>query len=108
MKAEAWGKTSDRARNTFVLVSAIEDGKTGDDLPEFEDHELLSISSEIECLEKLIKELSSPRKIIDLAGRTMVEKKADMKNKRGIPSPNLADAAIIALYSEESYVGFFD
>ncbi|MNH42424.1 hypothetical protein D3C79_1041200 [compost metagenome] len=56
----------------------------------------------------MIKELSSPRKIIDLAGRTMVEKKADMKNKRGIPSPNLADAAIIALYSEESYVGFFD
>lgn len=106
LKAAAWGTLSDRARNTFVLRTAIEAGKTGDDLPNFSDGELLSISSEIGCLEKLITELSSPRKVIDLAGRTMVEKKSDMA-KRGIPSPNLADATVIALWHAPESIGFF-
>ena len=105
LKAEAWGKLSDRARNTFVLVSAVERGD--EDLPNFSDDELLSINGEINHLEKLIAELASPRKIIDLAGRVMCEKKSDMK-KRGIASPNLADAAIIALYRKNSSIGFFD
>lgn len=106
-KAEAWGKTADRARNTFVLITAIESGKEGDDLPVFDDSELLSINGEIDCLEKLILELAGPRKIVDLSGKVMVEKKSDMR-KRGLKSPNLADAAIIALYREDSYAGFFD
>jgi len=104
-KAEAWGKLADRARNTFVLRRAIERGD--EDLPSFQPEELMSISSEMECFEKLILELSGPRKIIDLAGRTMVEKKADMK-KRGLPSPNLADAVVIAMYDGDNSVGFFD
>lgn len=106
-KGEAWGLTADRARNTFVLVSALEAGVSEEDMPQFDDDELLSISSEIACLEKLILELSAPRKIIDLAGRVMCEKKADLK-KRNVPSPNLADAVIMALYRGNSYVGFFD
>lgn len=106
-KAEAWGTLSDRARNTFVLRSAIERNLPPEDMPNFTDDELLSLSSEIECMEKLILELASPRKIIDLAGKVMCEKKADMK-KRNIPSPNLADAAVIALYRNNSPVGFFD
>lgn len=104
-KAEAWGKLADRARNTFVLRRAVERGD--EDPPRFAPEELLSISSELDCIEKLILELSGPRKIIDLAGRTMVEKKADMK-KRGLASPNLADAAVIALYDGDNSVGFFD
>lgn len=105
-KAEAWGTLSDRARNTFVLLSATERNLPPEDMPVFEDEELLSISSEIECLEKLFMELSAPRKIIDLAGKVMCEKKADLK-KRNVPSPNLADAAVIALYRNNGAVGFF-
>lgn len=104
-KAEAWGTLSDRARNTFVLRKAIESGV--EDLPVFEDEELLSISSELDCLEKLIMELSSPRKIVDLAGKVMCEKKSDLK-KRNIMSPNLADAVVMALYQNRQPVGFFD
>lgn len=107
LKAEAWGLTADRARNTFVLVKAIERGVPDNELPQFDDNELLSISSELDCLEKLIFELSQPRKLIDEAGKVKVEKKADLK-KRHIPSPNLADAAIIALYRNGTGAGFFD
>lgn len=107
LKAEAWGTLADRARNTFVLVSAIERGVEAADLPQFDDNELLSFSSEIGSLEKLFFELSAPRKQIDEAGRVRVEKKADLK-KRNIASPNLADAAVIALYRDQTGAGFFD
>lgn len=106
-KAEAWGTLGDRARNTFVLLKAIENNLPPEDMPVFADDELLSFSSEIECLEKLIMELSSPRKIIDLAGKVMCEKKADLK-KRNVASPNLADAVVIALYQNGKGGGFFD
>jgi phage terminase large subunit len=107
LKGEGWGLLSDRARNTFVLKTAIDAGKEGDELPVFEDHELMSLSSELDCLEKLIFELSTPRKVVALDGRIMCEKKSDLK-KRGIASPNLADAAIIAYYPDNSAQGFFD
>jgi hypothetical protein len=104
LRAEAMSRVSDKARNTYVLRQAVERGDA--ELPWFEDDELLSISSKIECVEKLITEMSSPRKVIDNSGMTAVEKKVDML-KRNIKSPNLSDAAIMALYKSGGH-GFFD
>ena len=56
---------------------------------------MLFISSDCEYLENLTEELSTPRKSFDSAGRVKVESKDDLK-KRGIPSPNIADAFIMA------------
>lgn len=83
-KAQAWWLLADRFRNTYNAVN----GKPYD--PE----KLISISSKIENLEKLKAELSQPNKDY-LNGKVKVESKADMK-KRGITSPNLADAFVMA------------
>lgn len=108
LKAEAWASVADRARNTFVLRRWLSSPDVNpDSKPNFEPSELLSISSELGCIEKLILELSGPRKVVTLSGKVMVEKKADMK-KRGLKSPNLADAAIIALFQPQEAANFFD
>ncbi len=83
-KAQAWWLLADRFRNTYNAVN----GKPYD--PE----KLISISSKIDNLEKLKAELSQPNKDY-LNGKVKVESKADMK-KRGIHSPNLADAFVMA------------
>jgi phage terminase large subunit len=83
-KAQAWWMLADRFRNTHNAVQ----GKPHDT------DKLISIASGIDGLEKLCAELTMPQK--DYAnGRVKVESKADMK-KRGIPSPNLADALVMA------------
>ncbi len=106
LKAEAWGKLADRARNTHVLVTAMKRGD--EELPNFTDEQLFSINGQIPGLLKLITELSSPRKLIDDAGMVACEGKKAMFKDRGIPSPNLADAAVIAMYREDGFASFFD
>ncbi len=85
LKAQAWQDVADRLRNTF---NAVTKGET------FEASELISISSSVGKLEQLKVELSSPRKRYSKRGLDMVETKDEMA-KRGIPSPNLADAFIM-------------
>lgn len=53
--------------------------------------EMISLSSEIECLHELVMELSQPVSKPSQSGKTMVDKKP-----QGARSPNLADALIIA------------
>lgn len=86
IKAQAWWLVADRFRNTY---NAIHKGK------QFSDDELISISSDCPNLEKLIDELATPKRDYDNNGRVKVESKKDMA-KRDIPSPNLADAFIMA------------
>jgi len=89
LKAQAWWQTADRFRNTYI---AITKGR------QFDADEMISISSEIDgkLLEILIDELSTPRRDTDLTGaKVKVESKKDLQ-KREIPSPNIADAFIIA------------
>lgn len=84
-KAQAWWHVADRLRNTYNAIrnhTPIEDDK------------LISISSETPHLETLINELSTPKKNYDGAGRVKVESKEDLA-KRGIRSPDLADAFIM-------------
>ena len=77
---------ADRFRNTW---NAINNGT------EYEPGELISISSDIDNLEQLLTELSTPKKDYDGAGRVKVESKKDLQ-KREISSPDLADAFIMA------------
>lgn len=83
-KAQAWWTLADRFRHTHNAIQ----GKPHDA------DKLISIAGNLPGLEKLCAELAAPQK--DYAnGRVKVESKADMR-KRGIPSPNLADAFVMA------------
>jgi phage terminase large subunit len=86
IKAQAWWLVADRFRNTY---DAIHHGA------KFREDQLISINSGCEQLEQLIDELSTPRRDFDAHGKVKVESKADLA-KRGIKSPNKADAFIMA------------
>lgn len=86
IKAQAWWMLADRFRNTF---NAVRHGH------KFKDDELISIASDTPHLSMLIDELSTPKRDYDQNGRVKVESKKDLA-KREIPSPNLADAVVMA------------
>ena len=87
LKAQAWWALADKFKNTYnYVVNGIQS------------NDVISICSEINNLEKLIKELSTPRKTFAENGKFKVESKEDLI-KRGIPSPNLADAFVMASYA---------
>lgn len=85
LKAQAWQDVADRFRNTYDAIT------NGNHYPP---DELISISSSCANLEKLKTELSTPLKSISRRGLDVVESKKDLA-KRGIRSPNLADAFIM-------------
>lgn len=89
LKAQAWQEVADLFRNTY---NAITKGET------YQPSQLISISSEVNHLEKLKQELTTPRKRYSKRGLDMIETKEEMA-KRGVPSPNLADAFIMAYSS---------
>lgn len=88
IKAQMWWAVRDRFYNTY---RAIEHGDT------FQEDELISLDGEAlgKELEYLKAELSRPMVVYDDNGKVGVESKKDMK-KRGIPSPNKADAFIMS------------
>ena len=86
LKAQAWWQVADRFRNTYA---AVHHGQ------QFREDELIAINSGCEHLERLIDELSTPRRDFDKHGKVKVESKDDLK-KRDVESPNLADAFIMA------------
>ena len=86
IKAQAWWMVRDRFYKTWRAVHH------GDNYPE---DQLISLSSSLHELEYLTAELSRPQVDYDQNGRVKVESKKDMK-KRGIPSPNRADALVMA------------
>lgn len=88
LKAQAWWDVRRRLINT---KDAIENGTI------YDTADMISISSEIgeEYLEQLKTELSTPRQDRDSAGKVKVESKKDLA-KRGVSSPNVADAAIMS------------
>jgi phage terminase large subunit len=96
LKAQSWWLLADRFRTTY---NAVTKGA------EFEDSEIISINSSCQNLEKLITELSTPKRDYDASGRLKVEKKKDML-KRGVKSPNLADSTVMAFSPQRSTRGF--
>lgn len=91
LKAQAWWLVGDRFRNTYNAVN----GKPYD--PE----KLICLPEGLKHIDKLCAELSQPRREY-VNGKVKVESKQDMK-KRGIPSPNLADALIMCYFEGSSF-----
>jgi hypothetical protein len=85
VKAQAWWGVRDRFLKTYRAV------EMGEDIPH---DELISIPSSLRGCNDLVMELSRPKRDTDKAGRVKVESKKEMK-RRGMPSPNLADALIM-------------
>jgi phage terminase large subunit len=94
LKAQTWWGIADRFRNTY---NAIHHGE------KYRDDDLISISSDMPHLEKLKTELSTPKRDFDRNGRVKVESKEDLAKSTRIggsaPSPNLADAFVMAFAS---------
>lgn len=86
LKAQSWWMTADRFRNTY---NAVRKGE------KFADDELISIASDTPYLDQLIDELATPKRDYDNNGKVKVESKKDLA-KREVPSPNLADAFVMA------------
>jgi len=85
IKAQAWWLLADRFRTTF---NAVKKGEP------FEADEVISLSSDLPHIERIIDELSTPRRDYDKNGRVQVESKKDLA-KREVASPNLADAVVM-------------
>lgn len=85
VKAQAWQDVADRLRNTY---NAVNKGM------KYPASELICIRSDVPFLERLKTELATPRRDYSKRGLDMLESKAELA-KRGIKSPNLADAFIM-------------
>lgn len=89
LKAQVTWNFADRVKNTYL---AITEGQY------FDEDELISFDSETiepHVLDELISEMSRILRDTDNNGKDKVESKKDLK-KRGIPSPNLFDAAVMS------------
>jgi phage terminase large subunit len=86
VKAQDWALLAQRARNTYEAINL---GRT------YDEADMLFFDSKMPHLEKLLTELSTPKQDTDNTGKLKVESKKDL-DKREIPSPNLADACIMA------------
>ena len=95
-KGQMWKVVADRILMTY---NAVTKGA------EFKEDEIISISSECDFIEELITELSTPRKDYDTAGRFKVESKKDLL-KRGVNSPNIADAFVMCFAPKENTFKF--
>ncbi|BAE74024.1 phage terminase large subunit [Sodalis glossinidius str. 'morsitans'] len=96
LKAQAWWGVRERFYNTWHAVEYIKHHPDDSDFVKgLRDDQLISLSSRLSSLDYLKAELSRPWVDYDNNGRVKVESKKDMK-KRGIPSPNRADALIMA------------
>lgn len=103
VKAQAWWSVADRFRNTFNAV------KKGE---HFDQADMIFISSEMDNLNLLIDELCTPKRDYDNAGKVKVESKKDLAkaNRPGgpKPSPNLADAFVMAMGAVAKRASAFD
>jgi phage terminase large subunit len=93
-KAQEWWRVADMFRNTYNAVN----GK------QYDNDNIIAISSECKHLDKLKTELSTPRRNFDTSGKVKVESKKDL-SARNVASPNLADAFIEAYMNEAESTG---
>lgn len=104
LKAQTWWYVADQFRATFNAVrrrkEEIESGTPKELWRPFDIGDIISIASDLPYLTQLIDELATPKRDFDNAGRVKVESKKDLAkpNRVGgpVPSPNLADAFVMA------------
>ncbi|MFJ7315260.1 PBSX family phage terminase large subunit [Pseudomonas sp. NPDC098747] len=88
LKAQAWWTLADRFKSTFDAVN----GRP------YDKEKVISLAGDLPGLDKLCAELSQPRREY-VNGKVKVEGKGAMK-KRGVSSPNLADALVMCFSNE--------
>lgn len=98
-KAQAWWALRMRFQATHRAIEALEKGIAPD---AFDPDAIISISSKIPDIGKLLIELSQPTYGQSKVGKLLVNKKPD-----GTPSPNLADAVMIAFNPAGSNLGMW-
>lgn len=91
-RAQTWSWARDRFRATYIAVRRAREGR----LVQLNSDVLISISSKCQKLREVQAELSRPKRVWTSNGKIKVEAKADMR-KRGVDSPNMAEALIMAL-----------
>ena len=91
-RAQSWYWIRERFELTHDAVQRAQDGHIVTVNPE----DFISIDSQCECLQELQAELSRPMRVFTDNGKIKVESKKAMK-ARGVDSPNLADALVIAM-----------
>jgi len=91
LKAQTWWLVRDRFKNTYDALA----GKP------YDPQKLISLDSTIPTVGKLAAELAQPRRDLQ-NGKVIIESKKDMK-KRGVVSPNLADALVMAFAPESGF-----
>lgn len=96
LKAQQWQIIADRMLHTYNAVVK------GDP---FNEDDIISISSSCDLINELKIELSSPLKEESRRGLVKVESKDNMK-KRGIQSPNIADAFIMAYFRDKNIIDY--
>ncbi|MDQ2860566.1 MAG: hypothetical protein M3T55_07560 [Pseudomonadota bacterium] len=87
-KAQAWWALRKRFKQTHRVISEIEEH--GRPLTSATHDDLISLSSEMGFLAKLVSELSQPTYAVNTIGKILVDKMPE-----GAKSPNLADAVMI-------------
>ena len=95
-RAQSWTWVRDRFKATYDAVKKRERGELVNANPD----DLISISADCTALRVLQSEISRPKRIWTNNGKIQVESKKEMK-ARGVQSPNIADALIIA-FSENA------
>jgi phage terminase large subunit len=107
IKAQMWDRVASMFRKTYEAVVLGVDHPF-DELVSIDKDAIVAMVGE-KTLNKMCQELAAPRKDIDGMGKFKVESKKDMKEKRGIKSPNIADAVIMSLIKpKRAPAGFFD
>ena len=93
LKAQSWFRVRARFLKTYEAVTKNK---------KYSPSEMISLSSNMELLYQLVMEFSQPVQKIGMNGKVIVDKKPS-----GSSSPNLADAAIIALTPKSSRSSLF-
>lgn len=99
-RAQSWLMLHDRFERTYNAIQQLEAGHIIRANPD----ELISISTDCEHWQQLQAELSRPKRIFSANGKIAVESKKSMKS-RGVDSPNLADALVMA--NQQTVGGFY-
>ncbi len=84
LKAQGWWQLRLRFEKTYRMVNGIS---------EYDHNELISLSSHMDGLQELKKELSQPTYSINGSGKLLVDKAPD-----GVKSPNRADATMMSYW----------
>ena len=99
LKAELWMRAREAFNKSWLRLRFLDGDSEGIDYP---DDEVIFLADD----DELARQLSTPKRFQNEAGKIMLETK-DQLAKRGIPSPDRADAAILAFYDDRAlfYVG---